>query len=122
VFWTVPVPSDSVQVTPDSSTITWRLANFPVSDSHDVVNALRVPEVGPSVPAVVSFVMQWGEVTGVTELRDANEQFAARVIERKVTMQWEANQDGFKFVSDPANTSQTVYAGLATERNGVFFS
>lgn len=121
VFWTVPVPGDSVQVTPDSSTITWRLTNFPVLDYHDVVSALRVPE-GPSVPAVVSFVMQWGDVTGVNELRDANEQFAARVIERKVTMQWEADQDGFKFVSDPANTSQTVYAGLATERNGKFFS
>lgn len=118
----MPVPADSVQVTPDSSTITWRLTNFPILDYHDVVSALRLPEVGPSVPAVVSFVMQWGEVTGVNELRDASEQFAARVIERKVTMQWEANQDGFKFVSDPANTSQTVYAGLATERNGTFFS
>lgn len=122
MFWTVPVPSDSVQVTPDSSTITWRLTNFRISDYHDVISALRLPEVGPSVPAVISFVMQWGEVTGVNDLRDANDQFAARVIERKATMQWEADQDGFKFVSNPANTSQTVYAGLATERNGVFFS
>ncbi len=109
-------------MSPDNSTIKWRLTNFPISDYHDVVNALRLPEIGPSVPATVSFTMQWTDVTGVTELRDEKESFVARVIERNATMQWEANQDGFKFVSDPAPTSKAVYAGLAAERNGVFFS
>jgi hypothetical protein len=29
---------------------------------------------------------------------------------------------GFKFVSDPADTSKSIFAEIGSERNGVFFN
>ncbi len=38
-------------------------------------------------------------------------------------MEWSAHRsDGFKFVSDPAATSMSVFAEIGRDRNGVFFS
>jgi len=37
------------------------------------------------------------------------------------TLAWSAEEEGFKFVSDPEDTSTTVFAEIGQERNGVFF-
>lgn len=36
--------------------------------------------------------------------------------------QMTAHEKGFKFVSDPANTSTTIFAQIGREHNGVFFN
>jgi len=122
VFWTVPAPADSVRVEADNKTISWRLTNFAIGDYHDLKNALLLPQPGPSVPAMISFTIKWGDVLNVVDVRDATNTFAGIHIERKATIEWEADQEGFRFVSDPANTSRNVYSVTADERNGVFFS
>lgn len=87
-------------------------------DFHDVKSALTG---GPSVPATVSFNVQWAGV--IRRLRIANETdgFAGFFIEDRVQAECSAEQEGFRFISDPASTTQNVYSVIGRERNGVFF-
>jgi len=54
--------------------------------------------------------------------RDKTNRFVCTFIEDTATMAWSARRNDFKFVSDPANTSTTIFAEIGRERNGVFFS
>jgi hypothetical protein len=90
-----------------------------IEDYHDFVNALKD---GPSVPSNVSFHMRWSGVQQRVHLHDVQKKFDAHLILDTATIGWSARQKGFKFVSDPANTSTTVFATIGSERNGVFFS
>jgi hypothetical protein len=110
-----------VQVEADNRTIVWRLTNFAIRDFHDVVSALQ-PGERPSLPATISLAIRWTDVLDVVEMRDTQNQFAAVFIERTATVQWEADQADFKFVSDAAETSKNLYSLTAEERNGSFFS
>lgn len=113
---------DSVQVEADRKTIVWRLKNYATQDYHDVVSALRPGAPGPSVPATVSFTIRWGDVIKAVEKRDIQERFAGQLIYRNATVEWEADQGDFKFVSAPANRSQNKLSLIVVERNGSFFS
>jgi hypothetical protein len=93
--------------------------NIGVADFHDITNALKG---GPSVPAEVSFNMHWSGVQKRFHLHDKQKKFDAQVIQDSATIGWSASRQGFKFVSDAANTSTTVFASIAQESNGVFFS
>ena len=94
------------------------LSNLETRDFHDIVNTLKR---GPSVPADVSFRIRWSGVTARVKLRDNTNQFVGDFIEDTATVGWSAKQEGFKFVSDPANTSKTIFAEIGHERNGEFF-
>jgi hypothetical protein len=43
------------------------------------------------------------------------------LIEDSATIQWSAREKDFRFVSDPEETSTTVFAAIGQEHNGVFF-
>ena len=87
-------------------------------DFHDLVNTLQR---GPSVHADVSFRIRWSGVKARVMLRDDTNQFTGNYIEDTATIGWSAQEAGFKFVSDPENTSTTVFAEIGKERNGFFF-
>lgn len=93
--------------------------NLETRDFHNIVNTLNR---GPSVPADVSFHMRWSGVTARVKVRDETNQFVGNYIEDTATVSWSSHQEGFKFVSDPASTSTTLFAEIGRERNGVFFS
>lgn len=59
----------------------------------------------------------------VRRLRLVNETdgFEGRYIEDKASIEWSAEEEGFRFQSDPAATSQNAYSVIGRERNGVFF-
>ncbi len=116
------MPPDSVKVEADNKTIVWQVTNLSTADYHDVVNALRPGTPGPSVPATVSFTIRWTDVLEVVAKRDTNERFAAQLIYRKATVEWEADQSDFKFKSTPAGASQNKFSLIAMERNGSFFT
>jgi len=96
-----------------------KLSDVEVRDFGTLVNSLMH---GPSVPADVSFHMHWSGVQQRVHLHDAQNTFDAHLIEDTATIGWSARMQGFKFVSDPENTSTTVFAAIGSERNGVFFS
>jgi len=88
-------------------------------DFHDTVNDLLH---GPSVPAIASFDVQWSGRKGQFKVRNAAQGFRGQFVETSATMEWSAvSEAGFEFVSDPAETSTTVFARLGQEKNGVFF-
>jgi hypothetical protein len=76
---------------------------------------------GKSIHADVSFHIRWSGVQNRVHLHDEQNEFDAHVIEDSATMHWSARSKDFKFVSDPANTSTTVFAEIGSERNGEFF-
>lgn len=119
MFWTIRVPDDSVEVDLDDAKASINLTDVDVEDYHDLFNALKD---GPSVPANVSFHIRWSGVKQRVHLHDNQKKFDAQLIVDTATMGWSARRKDFKFVSDPANTSTTVFAAIGRERNGVFFS
>ncbi|HEX6107897.1 MAG TPA: hypothetical protein VFZ02_00695, partial [Ktedonobacteraceae bacterium] len=67
------------------------------------------------------FRMHWSGIKQRVHLHDKQNEFDAHVIEDNATLAWSAEEEGFKFVSDPEDTSTTVFAEIGQERNGVFF-
>jgi hypothetical protein len=88
---------------------------------HDFGNTLHAFRGDPSEPAQVSFDVRWGDVIRRLNLHDADVGFEGHFVENQAAIAWSARQEGFEFVSDPMNTSQSVFAVIGRERNGVFF-
>ena len=118
-FWVIPVSASEAQVNLEAETASLRVENLPVPDFHDVVRALQ--QQPPMATAMLSFDIEWSGVLRRLRIENETDGFAGSYVEDKATAEWSAGQDGFKFVSDPASTSQSVYAVIGRERNGVFF-
>ena len=91
----------------------------------DVLDFTMVPNaraLGPAVPASVTYELRWsGPITREAAVRDPDHGFRGLFKENTATMTWTASRAGFKFVSDAANTSKSVFAQVGRESNGVFF-
>ena len=73
------------------------------------------------MPATVSWDMHWSGVTGRSTVRDSTNRFDLDAVETKCTINWSADgPQGFSFKAEPAS-SNSVYALVGKERNGVFF-
>ena len=94
-----------------------RVARRRISDFGNLLHALRGD---PGEPAEVSFDVRWGDVIRRLDLRNEDIGFEGQFVETHAAIAWSARQDGFEFVSDPIHTSQTVFAVIGRERNGVF--
>lgn len=94
------------------------LSDVELRDFFSIPNSLTR---GKSVHADTSFHVRWHGVKSRVHLHDDANHFDARVIEDSATIEWSASEEDFRFVSDPAKTSTTVFAEIGSERNGVFF-
>lgn len=119
LFWTIRIPDESVAIDLEDATASMKLSDVELRDFFNIPNSLMR---GKSIHADVSFHMRWSGVLQRIHLHDEQNTFDAHVIEDTATIEWSAHESGFKFVSDPANTSTTVFAEIGSERNGVFFS
>ena len=118
LFWTIRVPDDRVEVDIEDATASMSLNDAEVHDFFSIPNALMH---GKSIPADASFRMHWHGVKSHVHLHDTVNHFDARLIYDSATIQWSAQEKDFKFVSDPEETSTTVFAAIGREQNGVFF-
>jgi len=118
VFWTVLVEDDSVQVD-------FAAGEATVNDDIDVLDYTSIPNsfaLGPAVPSAVTYELLWrGPITRDITVRDTANGFGGQFLENKASLAWSASRAGFKFVSDSANTSTSVFAQLGRESNGIFF-
>jgi len=73
LFWTIAVPENAISVNFAAGRASFRASEIDVEDYHDIVNALTD---GPSVPATVSFDINWGHAMGRTKIRDVENNFA----------------------------------------------
>ncbi len=127
VFWTLPVPNDSVGIDLNAGEAVLCVKDLPMPDYFDYENALLnqlldPPRRGvPPVDAVVSFDCRWRGGTRPVRVRDRTDRFDGLFIEDEASCEWSAEQEGFAFVSAPAATSTNVSSLIGLERNGIFF-
>ncbi len=119
LFWVIRVPDTTVEVELDEAEASMDVSKLDVEDFHDIVNAVHE---GPSIPASVSYHIRWRNVIRRVQVQDPTVGFDGDFIEDTATIEWSAEEQGFRFVSDPADTSTTLFAEIGSERNGVFFS
>ena len=123
LFWTIPIPSESVEIDFDDATASLHLSNVGLFDWKNIPNSLlRGTVAGPPLCAKMSLRVRWSGMTKVDNLCDATNRFQGRFIEDIATLQFTVREPGFSFDSDPGSTSINEYSEIGRERNGVFFA
>ncbi len=120
LFWTIPVPLDSVMIDPMQGEASLDLANVQMLDFGTFCNDAQH---GPSVSAVASLNARWKGVIRRANVRNAAEGFAGQFAITNATLEYSASvpANHFEFVSDPAAASTNLFAQIGHERNGKFF-
>jgi hypothetical protein len=118
LFWVARVPEDAVRFDLQRGRAALRVTDLELEDFGNNLHALRGD---PSVPATVSFDIRWRDVIQPLDLHDDDNQFEGTFLQTHSFIEWTARQEGFEFLSDPLETSETVFAMFGRERNGVFF-
>ena len=108
----VPVPPERLQVILAEPSATMSLRDVPVLDAHDLKHSLTG---GPTVPATISWDIQWSGLTRRVIYNDNSKGFYALAFEDTATIRWSAKQSGFSFVADPGTST---FAEIGYERNG----
>ena len=112
------VPNDTVAADPAAGTATYRATDLASLDHGFVLNGIIQ---GPSQRARVSWDMQWSGPTGRSTVNDNTNRFRLDATETNCTIDWSAEGPGdFSFEADPSS-SNTIYALVGAERNGVFY-
>jgi hypothetical protein len=108
-----------VEVHPGAGTARFALTDFDTRDFHTVSNSILG---GPSDPAMVSFEMIWSG-RGSSVVQTDGSTFSFDSVISSATIEWSALNEatGMHFQSDPASTSQSEFAAVGHEKNGVFF-
>jgi hypothetical protein len=117
----VEIPDSSVSVNPAAGKARMTVNNLEIEDYHDLFNAL---EDGPSVPAVVSFDVQWDRPKSHPKMirnPAPDEMFVGVFTQTDAKVVWSASEAGFTFQSDPAAPLTVHFAEVGEERNGKFF-
>jgi hypothetical protein len=119
LFWTTAIPDNAVEAHPGAGSGSYALSNFAVPDYHDGFNSILG---GPHDPGIVSFDIRWAG-NGRSTLQTDGATFSFDAVVSSATVEWEGlNQTtGAHFVSDPRETSHSLYAALGHLKNGVFY-
>jgi hypothetical protein len=115
----VRIPDDNVETHLDTHRAVMQVSDVDLEDYHNIVNAL---EDGPSKEAIASFKVHWSGHHKTLHVHDSKQQLRGTYSLGKVTVEWSAQEAGLSYQSDPASTSETEFALLGRERNGVFFT
>jgi hypothetical protein len=118
LFWTMAIPEKSVEVDFGSGRAELRVESAEVEDYGTFLNSLFG---GPSDPATVSFEVHWAGKAPQERVVDTAREMEGQFIRNAATMEWTATTANYRFVSQPASTSSSLFAEIAHERNGVFF-
>jgi len=93
------------------------VSNLDVIDGYSFGNLVAG---GPSEPATVGFDIWWHTPTAVEQLRDESQGFAATLLEVTSEIAFTAQTADFAFASDPPAASETLYARIGFEANGIY--
>ena len=120
LFWTVELPQGAFSVSRRHKHAKLHLRDFPLIDTFTFL--------GPSdTPAVLSMLIEWDALeepvalgAGTTVPPTDPAAFLGSFAKARSTAHIAGRQLGFSFHSDPGASSDTGYAEIGTERNGVF--
>jgi hypothetical protein len=91
-----------------------------VPDYHDFVNAVLL---GPSLPGLVSFRVEWAASKDKQEFDNPDQQYDGHMVLTSARCSWTGATSDAMYVSHPDPLTQvSVYAQVGHMRNGVFFS
>jgi hypothetical protein len=136
VFWTAAIPKGGARVKLREETASLNVRNVIVFDSFTLIpNALDPNHPAGHVNAVIeSLRMEWSDTTRATTFSNCEPNaFRGSYLEDKATIEVIATtppaparcgskqRNGFRFVSNPADTSVSRFAQIGRESNGVFF-
>ena len=125
LFWTIPIPEDSIDIHLGKGAAVLEAANVPLFDAFTVANSFS--KAVPRVPAAISLRIEWSGITKTLQFSDATDQFAGYFLENSATIEVTATTPpsgalhGFLFVSDPASTTISNFAQVGHDHNGSFF-
>jgi hypothetical protein len=137
VFWTTEIPERSVHVDLRKEEATLHLRNVLVFDTFTVANSLDPHHPIPKVNAIInSMTINWSGTTMRRSHTDCIDAFRGNYVEDSATISVVATtppraasecpprpaRNGFRFVSDPPETTISHFAQIGRERNGVFFA
>jgi hypothetical protein len=124
LFWTIPIPEESVGVHLGEGAAVLEAANIPLRDVFTVANSFS--PAGPRVPAVIdSLNIEWSGITKTLQFSDATDQFAGYFLENSATIEVTVTTPpspglhGFHFVSQATTASD--FAQIGHDHNGSFF-
>jgi hypothetical protein len=118
LFWLVPLPAAAARADVARGTAAMRVRDLDVPDYQDVESSVKN---GPSVPATVSFDVEWGTVIARATRRNEAEAWGGEFVETESRIAWSSRQEGFAYQSDPIGTSTTVWGVVGRQRSGVYF-
>lgn len=135
VFWMVRVPHEAVRVDFDDARASLRVQGVPVFDDHDLANSLTFglglpgdlgfpyPAIAPTAPvrATVSFDVEWNGAVATAQIHNDAQQFKGFFLSTGATINWSAEQPGFRFQSETPDPTRNLVSVLGHEQNGVFF-
>jgi hypothetical protein len=97
-------------------TASYRMTSLELEDYGNINNALAD---GASVPATVTFDVEWSGVIERDTTSDATNQFALSFVRTGASIQWSGSSSIGSFASSAV--TKVNFAQIAPETNGVFF-
>jgi hypothetical protein len=136
-MWNAAIPFESVEVDlDDDEEAVLRVKNVVVFDGFTIPNALNSFHPAGHVNSVInSLKIKWSGTKNTKEWTDCADGFRGTYLEDSATIEVTATtppvparscpptaaRNGFRFVSDRADTTVSHFAVIGRERNGVFF-
>jgi hypothetical protein len=117
LFWTVPMPDDGLRLSADGLTASVHLRDFLVEDQP------HFPNTQPTHAARISMDLSWqaeGRQMGISDPMN-HYRLLFHKANAQVALQVTVPEIGFTFTSAPADTSETVFAMLGYDQNGIFY-
>ena len=121
------LPSDTVTVDLNAGTATLEVHDLHMKDYFTFENSL-IGNLGPPIPAVVSFKVVWNATGPVNKFKNVAQQFRGKFRNALAQMEYAGRAGDFQFQSAPLASSTTVItadalpaAELGRESNGAFY-
>jgi len=136
VFWMIPIRHDAVKVDFDEGRARMRVKDLGVFDDHDIANSVTLglglngdpnypyPKITgvPPTRARVSFDVEWSGIADMADIHNSGQTFMGSFLSTGATIQWSAEQPGFRFESETPDPGRNLISVLGREQNGSFFS
>jgi len=101
------------------------VSDLEISDYFNWPNGAVLGAIEGSEPGVVSFHIEWMKSKDKRQFSNGAgtpDRWRANVVINEAKAEWEGETAKAHYVSDPLAKSQSLFAEVGHERNGVFFS
>lgn len=128
LFWTMPIPKDSVSANLAEGKAAFCLSDAQMADLHDLLTGLwgggefdgGGKPLAPVFSSTVSLDARWFDAGSVVQTRDPVNRFVYQNAQTKASIKWRSVRRGVKFESDNG-PQEVLFSAIGTERNGIFF-